>query len=147
MRLLLCVALLCAVGCASVPSATTNTMTLEEQRMGIQYWIPETFEDLWDTVDANIGMDYGFGGHIKLTDLARLGIFDYADISVLGFDSGIFDGTFEAPDLAAWKNNGAWDLSGTIGVGLGAMARLNTWEVFDLASTLLTLNYFSFDRD
>jgi len=143
MRLFLCVALLCAVGCASVPATNATA----DQQMGLAHWIPETFDDLWDVADADIGLDYGFGAHIKLTDLLRLGIFEYSDFSFLGFGAAIFDGNSEPVNMQAWQNNGAWDLSAKFGVGLGGMFRINTWEIFDFVSTLITLNHFSFDED
>lgn len=143
MRLFLCVALLCAVGCSAVPA----TNMAGEQRMGLQYWLPETADDLWDLFDANVGMDYGFGAHFKATDLFRVGIFDYADLSLLGFGGGVFDGSAPPINMQAWENNGAWDLSAKLGMGLGGMARVNTWEFFDLISTFVSLNHFSFDED
>ncbi len=148
MKRLLSVALLCAVaaGCASAPVAQPVAGG-NAQGHGIQSWIPASFADLWETVDARIGIDYGFGAHLKVTDLARIGILDYSEFSLLGVDKGIFYGDYALPNMEAWKNNGSWDLSAKIGVGLGAEATLHTWEVVDFASTLLTLNYFSFDDD
>ena len=145
MRVFLCVALLCAVGCSSVATEQTQG----EQRRGIQYWIPETIDDICDVMDANIGLDYGFGAHIKFTDLARIGIFDYADFALIGFDSQIFDGVYAGVNMAAWSPAGlnSWQLQGKIGAGLGAMLMLDPWEFVDLISTFVTLNYFSFDDD
>lgn len=148
MKRLLSVALLCAVavGCATTPVAQPVAGS-EAQAKGIQNWIPASFADLWEIGDANIGTGYGFGASVKVTDLARIGIIDYSEFSVLGVDKGIFHLEYALPDMAAWKNNGSWDLSAKIGIGLGADATLHTWEVVDFASTLLTLNYWSFDDD
>jgi hypothetical protein len=143
MRLFLCVALLCAVGCSSVPAANMEG----DQELGLAHWIPETFSDLWDCFDGNVGLDYGFGAHFKMTEMFRLGIFDYSDFSLLGFTATTFDGVSEPVNMEAWNNNGAWDLSAKFGMGLGGMARVNTWEIFDFISTLVTLNFFSFDED
>jgi len=155
MKRLLCVALLCAVGCASVPtSAPTSlpagappTALAEGKEHGIQVWIPNFFADLWEIFDARIGMDYGFGAHIKLTDLARLGIFDYSDFTLIGVESDIFKGGYHFPNLEAWNKNGSWDLSIKLGVGLGAEATIHTWEIIDAISTLVTLDYASFNGD
>jgi len=148
MKRLLSVALLCAVaaGCASAPVAQPVAGN-DAHAKGIQNWIPASFADLWEIGDARIGIDYGFGASLKLTDLFRLGIIDYSEFSVLGVDKGIFHGEYAIPNLKAWERNGSWDLSAKIGVGLGAEATLHTWEVVDFASTLLTLNYWSFNDD
>ncbi|HTE05703.1 MAG TPA: hypothetical protein VK824_05855 [Planctomycetota bacterium] len=149
MKRLLSVALLCAVaaGCAAAPVAKPVAGPETAKGYGIQAWIPATFADLYETVDARIGLDYGFGAHLKVTDLARIGILDYSEFSLIGVDKDIFYGEYHFPDLAAWKKNGSWDLSAKVGVGLGAEATLHTWEVVDFASTLLTLNYWSFNND
>ena len=98
MKRLLCVALLCAAGCASVPTSAPTSLPAgapptaladSAKEHGWQVWIPHFFADLWETFDARIGMDYGFGAHIKLTDLARLGIFDYSDFTLIGVESDI----------------------------------------------------------
>jgi hypothetical protein len=141
MKRLLCVALLCAVGCSSAPTA-------EPAKDGtIRNWIPGIFADLYDTVDARIGLDYGFGAWVKFTDLAHVGIFDYSNFGFFGFDSGIFHGRYELPNMDPTSKNGSWDLSGKIGVGLGAEATLHTWEVFDLASSIVGLGYWSLNDD
>ena len=151
MKRFLCVALLCAVGCTSVPTASAPTASLPAapaaKEHGIQVWIPNFFADLWESFDARIGMDYGFGAHIKVTDLARIGIFDYSDFSLLGVDKGIFKWEYSVPDLQAWHKNNSWDLSVKVGVGLGAEATLHTWELIDAISTLVTLDYYSFNGD
>src|SRR5690242_15754660 len=103
MKRLLSVALLCAVGCSSVPATpTTKAPAAGEKEHGLQVWVPNFFADLWETFDARIGMDYGFGAHIKLTDLAKIGIFDYSDFSLIGVDKGIFHGQWAFPNLEAW---------------------------------------------
>jgi len=146
MRVLpLCVVLLCAVGCSSVPAPEApapETAVVEDS--GIQVWIPNFFADLWETFDANIGLDYQMGAHIKFTELARIGIFDYSDFTLLGVDKGIFYGewNFQEPERGHY-----WDLSGTIGVGAGASATLHTWEVLDAVSSLIGFGYWSLDGD
>jgi hypothetical protein len=146
MKRLLSVALLCAVaaGCATAPVAKPVAGPDANGR-GIQNWIPASCADLWETFHAHIGLDYGFGASLKVTDLARIGIFDYSEFSLIGVDKGIFHGEYNFPNLEAWKKNGSWDLSAKIGVGLGAEATLHTWEVVDFVATFVTLNYFSFD--
>ena len=48
---------------------------------------------------------------------------------------------------SAWNKNGSWDLSIKLGVGLGAEATIHTWEIIDAISTLVTLDYYSFNGD
>ena len=141
MKRLLCVALLCAVGCSSAPTA-------EPAKDGtIRNWIPGIFADVWDTFEARVGVDYGFGAHMKFTNLARVGIFDYSDFSLLGFDSGVFNGDYVFPDFNPTHPGGAWDLSAKVGVGFGAEATLHTWEIVDLASSIIGLGYWSLEND
>jgi len=161
MKRCLCIALLCAVGCTSVPtasapptSAPTVVATAERaptappaKEHGLQVWIPNFFADLWEIFDARIGMDYGFGARLKLTDLARIGIFDYSDFSLFGIESGIFHGNYQFPNLAAWTKNGSWDFSAKIGVGLGVEATIHTWEIVDAISSLVCLGFWTFNDD
>jgi hypothetical protein len=150
MKRLLSVALLSAVvaGCASVPAAPPAAAVQNSHAgTGWRDWIPATFADIYQTLDARIGMDYGFGANLKVTDLARIGIFDYSEFSLIGVDKGIFHGQYQFPNIKAWENNGSWDLALKIGVGLGAEASLHTWEIIDAISTFVTLNYWSFDGD
>lgn len=144
MKRLLCAALLCAVGCVSAPVGPAA----EEQKEGcIRNWIPGIFADLYETVDGHIGMDYGFGAHLKLTDLARIGIFDYSDFTLVGLESGIFHGHYNFPDMDPRGKNGSWDLTAKLGVGLGASAAIHTWEVVDLLSSIVGLGYWSLNED
>src|SRR5262245_23477823 len=147
MKRFLSVALLCcAAGCASAPTNTAPAAP-EAKEHGLQVWIPNVFADLWETFDARIGMDYGFGAHLKLTDLARIGIFDYSDFMFFGITSGIFKLQYPFPNMAAWNQNGSWDLSAKVGVGLGAEATLHTWEVVDFVSSVVGLGFWSLDDD
>ena len=145
MKRFLCIALLCAVGCSAVPTAPTNYALQDDEGTGIQYWIPAIFYNLWETVDANIGWDYGFGAHLKLTELARVGILDYSDFNVLGFTKNIFFGEWEVPPMN--QRGAVWDLSATVGIGLGASATIHVWEVVDLISVIVGFGYWSFDKD
>lgn len=151
MKRFVCIALLSAVGCTSVPTAPATTAPAPTapaaKEHGIQVWIPNFFADLWETVDARIGMDYGFGAHLKLTDLARIGIFDYSDFSLFGLESGVFHGNYQFPNLAAWTKNGSWDLSAKIGLGLGAEATIHTWEIVDAVTSLVGLGFWSWNDD
>lgn len=140
MKRFLCIALL-AVGCSSMPTAPADTTTTA----GIQDWIPGIFADLYETVDANIGLDYGFGAHYKLTELLRVGILDYSDFSVLGLDKEIFYGKWNFPKMN--QPGSVWDLSATLGVGLGASATIHSWEVLDLLSSIIGFGYWSIDKD
>lgn len=148
MKRFLCVALLCAVGCSSAPTAS-EPVTLDDhnKETGIQVWIPGFFADLWETVDARIGMDYGFGAHLKVTDLARIGILDYSDFSLIGIESGIFKGHWQFPNMDPTAAQHSWDLSAKVAVGLGAEATLHTWEVVDALSSLVGFGYWSLDND
>lgn len=134
MRIFLCVALAFAVGCSAVPASNTSAPVADGFVSNLQGWIPGIFADAWETVDANVGMDYKFGAHAQVTDWAAVGVFDYADISVLGLGAGIFTGD------ASWKSLGfadeSLDCSMTIGAGVGASATLHTWQVLDLWSSV-----------
>jgi hypothetical protein len=157
MKRVLCVALLCAAGCASVPTSAPATVPVDApsaavmqdggKERGWQVWIPHFFADLWEIFDARIGMDYGFGAHIKVTDLARLGIFDYSDFSLIGVESDIFKGGYHFPNMDPTTKNGSWDLAIKLGVGLGAEASLHTWEIIDCLCTLVTAGYWSPNMD
>jgi hypothetical protein len=151
MKRFLCIALLSAVGCTSVPTASEPAAPAPTapaaKEHGLQVWIPNFFADLWETVDARIGMDYGFGAAVKLTDLARIGIFDYSDFALIGIEADIFKGEYHFPNLAAWQKNGSWDLSAKLGVGLGAEAHIHTWEIVDAVSSLVCLGFWSFNDD
>jgi hypothetical protein len=138
--------LLCFVGCASVQTMTPNVESLpvvmaedgEADLVGIQTWIPGIFEDLFETIDADIGTGYGFGAHFALTNFARVGIFDHADFGIVGIERPIFEGTWVCPlDVPAgegdlWDSASALDLSAKFGVGFGMSLELHTWEVIDL---------------
>ncbi len=151
MRHLLCVALLCAVGCSSIPATSSlNTAApASESEQGLRQWIPGIFEDAWEVVDARIGMDYGFGAHFKFTDLARVGIFDYAEFDVLGFDKGIFHGKYSLPSMDPMNpaKNSSWDVSAKLAIGLGAEATVHAWELVDLASSIVGFGYWSLNQD
>ena len=152
MRYLIGVALLCAVGCSAVPAAAPTPSPATEPASapvvngdhdkGIQAWIPGIFNNFWDTFDARIGMDYPFGAHLKVTDLARIGIFDYSDFSLLGFDRDIFYLHWNWPYREGWHVQTAYDLSVKLGMGLGAEATLHTYEVADWICWTLSLGYF-----
>ena len=157
MRLLICVALLCGLGCSAVPVApaapaaepvATPAMAPVEQDgtmhdHGWQAWIPGIFNNLWETFDARIGMDYGFGAHLKVTDLARIGIFDYSDFSLLGFDRDIFYGRWNWPHREGWHLESSYDLAFKVGVGLGAEAAIHPYEIVDWLCWTFTLGYYS----
>lgn len=154
MKHLICVALLCAVGCSAVPAApstappepTAASVPLAGEGhhdRGIQAWIPGIFTNLWDTFDARIGMDYGFGAHVKMTDLARIGIFDYSDFSLLGFDRDIFYGQWNFPHREGWHVQTSYDLAFKVGVGLGAEAAVHPYEIVDWLCWTFTAGYWS----
>jgi hypothetical protein len=151
MKRFVCIALLSAVGCTSVPTATATPAPAPTapaaKEHSIQVWIPNFFADLWETVDARIGIDYGFGAKLKLTDLARIGIFDYSDFTFFGLESGIFHGNYQFPNMAAWSKNGSWDLSIKLGMGLGAEATIHTWEIVDAVTSLVGLGFWSINDD
>jgi|GEM_PF-5440288 len=147
MKRLLCVVLLSAVGCTSVPTAAEPPVAVAKEK-GIQVWIPGFFADLWETFDARIAMDYGFGAHLKFTDLARVGIFDYSDFAFIGTGAGtFFKFEYDFPNMDPRTKNGSWDLSIKVGMGLGAEATLHTWEVVDFLSSFVCFGYWSFNDD
>ena len=160
MRHLICVALLCAVGCSAVPGAapaappaapTVAQVVAQEaptpHEEGWQAWIPGIFTNLWDTFDARIGMDYGFGAHLKLTDLARIGIFDYSDFSLFGIDQDLFYGETHWPHREGWHMQTSYDLAFKVGIGLGAEAALHPYEIVDWLCWTFTAGYYSPSTD
>lgn len=153
---LLCVALLCAVGCAGTNTATTTSPLVEPVAPamhhggdgGIENWIPNIFADLWETMSLHLGDEYGWGLHVQATDLFQVGIFDYSDFSVLGVESDIFHGEWACPftEREDWRDG--FDFSAKVGLGdfgLGFRARL--WEFVDLLSTIVGFGYWSLDGD
>jgi hypothetical protein len=169
MKRLICATLLCAVGCASVEStqppvqgelvgqsALMDHHEGGDDLVGIQKWIPGIFEDLWDTLDADIGGDYGFGAHVYFTNFARVGIFDYADFGLVGIESSIFEGQYVNPivderwareSVDVWEEAPILDLRARFGIGVGVYLALHTWEVVDLASSIIGFGYWSLDDD
>lgn len=158
MRHLICVLLLGAVGCSAVPeagpaappaAAAVAPVVVQEEfhEEGWQAWIPGIFTNLWDTFDARIGMDYGFGAHLKLTDLARIGIFDYSDFSLLGIDRDIFYGRMHWPHREGWHVQTSYDLAVKVGVGLGAEAAIHPYEIVDWLCWTFTAGYYSPSTD
>jgi len=155
MNQLLCVALLCAAGCAGTETVATSSPLVEpvapvvedEGEGGIQEWIPNIFADLWETLYVNIGADYGWGVHVQATDLIQIGIFDYSDFNVLGVDKGIFYGEWTCPftERDDWRDG--LDLSAELGVGFGMGFRARLWEFVDLLSTIVGFGYWSLDGD
>ena len=141
MKRLLCVALLSAVGCTSVPTSAEPPVAAPKEH-GIQVWVPGFFADLWETFDARIAMDYGFGAHLKFTDLARIGIFDYSDFSLLGIDRDIFYGRMHWPHREGWHMQTSYDLAVKVGVGLGAEAAIHPYEIVDWLCWTFTAGYY-----
>ena len=133
MRIFLCVALAFAVGCSAVPASDTPAPAAG---LDFQGWIPGIFADAWECADANVGLDYKFGAHMKMTDWARVGVFDYADFSALGIGTGALQGEFGG--FLSGFNSGSdwWDMSMTLGAGMGASGTIHTWQVLDLASSV-----------
>lgn len=159
---LLCMALLCTAGCAGTMQATPTihgeapALAVQDAKAGppgIQGWIPGIFDDMWDTVSVNIGTGYGAGAHIQITNLARVGIGDYADFGLVGVGSGIFHGNWVNPFHVADANgkeaysSTIWDAGARVGVGFGAYLTLHTWQVVDLVSSIVGFGYWSLDED
>lgn len=169
MQRILCATLLLAAGCASVGStqppasgepiltpAVVDEAAPAAASTDIRDWIPGIFSDLWDTVDADFGGDFGFGAHLYFTNFARVGIFDYQDFGLVGIESSIFHGKYVDPRYdTRWKresidycNQGpALDLRARFGVGVGGSLELRTWEVLDLVTSIVGVGYWSMDND
>ncbi|GJM22492.1 MAG: hypothetical protein DHS20C15_24070 [Planctomycetota bacterium] len=159
MKRLVCIGLLVATGCASTATLPVEAeapaapiIALEDgadggggDPPGIQGWIPGFFADLWQVFDANIGTGYGFGMHLHATELARLGIFDYSDFSLLGIDKGIFYGEYTVPPMD--QKEEVWVLGAKFGIGFGMEFSADLWEFVDFASSLVGFGYWSFDND
>ena len=154
-----CIGLLVATGCASTaslpveaeaapaPVAVVQDAADEggDDMVGIQTWIPGIFYDLYDIFDANIGSGYGFGVHLHATELARVGIFDHADFSLLGIDKGIFNGEYTLPPMN--QKEDVWVLSAKFGIGVGAGFSADIWEMIDFVSSVVGFGYWSLDED
>lgn len=155
MKRFVCIGLLVVTGCASTNSlpveataAPAPVVVVDEggdDLVGIQTWIPGIFYDLYDIFDAHIGSGYGFGVHVKATELARVGIFDHADFSVLGIDKGIFNGEYTVPPMN--QKEDVWVLSAKFGIGFGAGFQADIWEVIDFVSSVVGFGYWSLDED
>ncbi len=159
---LLCMALLCTAGCAGTMTAPPTihgeapalAVQDDEGPPGIQGWIPGIFDDMWDTLSINIGSGYGAGAHVKLTNLARIGIGDYADFGLLGIERDVFYGEWHNPiytgnddDPDAYGGASLWDIGAKFGVGWGGHVTIHTWEVVDLISSIIGFGYWSIDGD
>jgi len=158
---LLCMALLCTAGCAGTmtapPSIHGEAPALAVQDdggpPGIQGWIPGIFDDAWETLSINLGAGYGAGAHVQLTNLARVGIGEYADFGLLGIESGIFYGEWNCPLYLEDEEGGmsyhsdVWDIGARFGVGWGGHVTIHTWEVIDLISSIVGFGYWSLDGD
>jgi len=159
---LLCMALLCTVGCAGTKNAPPTMIHSEapafavqdeEGAPGIQGWIPGIFDDLWDTISINIGSGYGAGAHVQLTNLARIGIGEYADFGLLGVEADVFYGNWHCPvELENEEGESAyshdvWDIGTRFGVGVGAHFTLHTQQVLDLVTSIIGFGYWSWNGD
>lgn len=155
MKRFVCIGLLVVTGCASTNSlpveasaAPAPVVAVDEggdDLVGIQTWIPGIFYDLFEIFDADIGAGYGFGMHAQLTELARIGVFDHADFSVLGIDKGIFNGEYTVPPMNQKEN--VWVVSAKFGIGFGMGFQADIWEVVDFVSSVVGFGYWSFDED
>ncbi len=158
---LLCMALLCTVGCAGtmnappVISAEAPALAVQEDggSSGFQGWIPGIFDDAWDILSMNIGSGYGAGVHVQATNILRLGIGEYADFGVLGIESEIFEGTWNCP-LYLEDETGerayherVWDIGVKFGVGWGGHVTVHTWDIFDFVSSIIGGGFWSLDDD
>ena len=157
MKRFVCIGLLVATGCAGTANLPVEAATAPmpvvavdhhdgvDDMVGIQTWIPGIFADLWEIFDADIGAGYGFGAHIHATELARLGIFDHSDFSLLGIDKGIFNGEYTLPPMN--QKEEVWVLGAKFGVGFGAGFSADIWEMIDFVSSVVGFGYWSFDED
>ena len=134
-----------AAEAAPAPVVAVDDHEGDDDAIGIQTWIPGIFYDLYDIFDADIGSGYGFGAHIHATELARVGIFDHADFSLLGIDKGIFMGEYTVPPMN--QKEEVWVLGAKFGVGFGAGFSADIWEMIDFVSSVVGFGYWSLDED
>ena len=166
MKKLLCMALLCtAVGCAGTKEAPLNysaeapslpaiaAQDGEKEAPGIQGWIPAIFSNLWDVLSINIGTGYGAGAHVQLTNLARVGIGEYADFGLIGVESDVFYGEWHNPlylegeDGEHIYSQDVWDIGARFGIGFGGYFMIHTAEIVDWVSTVIGFGYWSLNED
>ena len=125
------------VGCASTaPPALHGEMSAGDK---LVHWIPNIVLDFYDTVDLNFGTgknDYPFGAHAQFTKLLRVGVFDDADLEILGINDALHGEEWEGFS----QEEGDYDISLSIGAGAGASASIDLYEVYDWIVGTITLN-------
>ena len=158
---LLCMALLCTAGCAGTMQAPpmihgeAPALAVQDDGgpPGIQGWIPGIFDDLWDILSINLGSGYGAGAHVQATNLARIGIGEYADFGLLGVESDIFYGEWHNPVMLENEegeqaySSDVWDIGVRAGVGIGGHVTVHTWQIIDFVSSVIGFGYWSLDDD
>ncbi len=137
--------LLC--GCAGVntSNAPANLAAAEEMSAGqkLVHWPVNLVLDFYDVFDLNFGTgknDYDFGAHAQLTKLVRLGVFDYADLEILGANNALHNG----PDFWTFDQaKGDFKVGLKIGMGAGAAGSMDLWEIWDWAAGVVSFNQYN----
>jgi len=158
----LVLALLCTAGCAVTPPAATppagslplpviaqDEVVVDEGPPGIAGWIPAIFHNLWDVLSIDLGSNYGAGVHVQATNLARIGIGEYADFGLLGVEGDIFQGRWHCPlkveqdDGSSHYDSAVWDVGVHFGIGFGGYVMVHTAEIVDWVSVVVGFGYWS----
>ncbi len=161
-------ALLCTVACAGTRHTAPTTLSNEALPLpvmahdevavddgppGITGWVPAIFSNLWDILSMDLGSDYGAGVHVQATNLARIGIGEYADFGLLGIESDVFKCRWHCPlkversDHTHEYDSAVWDVGVHFGVGIGGYVMVHTAEIVDWVSVVIGFGYWSLKGD
>lgn len=111
-------------------------------------WPTNIVLDFFDIFDANIGTgknDYPFGAHMQITKLIRAGVFDMADLEILGIRNLINDG---GDDMMSFDQAaGDYEVGMKLGLGAGAGLSMDLYEVYDWVVGVVTFNQYNPSED
>lgn len=142
-RVVPCLTLALLAGCASVaPPPPAQDETMDELSAGekAMHWLPNLFLDFYDIFEANLGTgkdDYELGAHAQFTKLFRLGVFDMADFELFGLNHALHS---ESDFLRFDQGQGEYDVALKLGMGAGARAGIDLYEVYDWLAGVVTFN-------
>ncbi|MFH0944705.1 MAG: hypothetical protein V2A76_05860 [Planctomycetota bacterium] len=138
----------CATNMAPIAAPTPGDNDGSEMVDNLAGWPTNLVLDLFDIFDANMGTgknDYPFGAHLQFTKLIRVGIFDMADLEILGIRNMINDGGEDMMnfDQAA----GDYMVGMKLGFGAGAGLAIDLYEIYDWVVGVVTFNQFNPSED
>jgi len=126
---------------APVQDESSDTADRMDKLLG---WPTNLLLDFYDIFDLNLGTgknDYPFGAHVQFTKLIRVGVFDWADLEILGIRNAINQGADDPTqfDQAA----GDYKVGMKLGVGAGASASIDLYEIYDWVVGVITFNQYN----